>query len=197
MRSILSPLAGPRRLLAVVALLVAGTAPAAHAAALSFMADLDGASESPPVASAGTGFAQVDIDAEAHTMHILVAFSGLTGTTTAAHIHAATAMAGTGTSSVATTTPTFAGFPLGVTAGTYEVTLDMTQTSSYSPAFITNHGGTTALAEAFLFQSIVEGTAYFNIHSTFAGGGEIRGFLEPLTVPADAATWGETKALYR
>ncbi len=66
----------------------------------------------------------------------------------------------------------------------------MTQTSRCSPAFITNPGGTTALAEAFLFQSIAEGTAYFNIHSTFAVGGEIRGFLEPLTVPADPSTCG-------
>ena len=98
--------------------------------------------------AAGTGFAQVDIDDVAHTMHIVAAFSGLTGTTTAAHIHAATLVAGAGTAGVATTTPSFALFPLGVTSGTFEATLDMTQASSYNPSYVADYGGTTAGAEA-------------------------------------------------
>ena len=197
MRTILNRLSGSHRFLIVAAFIAAGTVSVAHAAVVSYAANLDGPSESPANASPGIGFAQVDIDAVAHTMHVIVSFSGLTGTTTASHIHAATTVAGASTAGVATTTPTFAGFPLGVTAGSYDVTLDMTQASSYNPSFVTAHGGTTAGAEAFLFQSIADGKAYLNIHSSTFGGGEIRGFLTPSSVPASQSTWGQTKSLYR
>jgi hypothetical protein len=30
---------------------------------------------------------------------------------------------------------------------------------------------------------MLDGMAYFNIHSSFAGGGEIRGFLQLVTAP--------------
>lgn len=190
-------LAGACRLLACAAIVAAGSASIAHAAPVAYAANLDGLSESPPNASSGLGTAQVDIDAVAHTMHVHVVFSGLSGTTTASHIHAATAVAGVSTAGVATTTPTFAGFPTGVTSGTYDVTLDMTLASSYNPSFVTANGGTTATAEAFLFASIAAGKAYLNIHTSFAAGGEIRGFLAPVSVPADQTTWGGAKALYR
>jgi hypothetical protein len=93
-------------------------------------------------------------------MRVEVTFSGLLGTTTASHIHAATATPGMGTAMVATTTPTFPGFPLGVTSGTYDQTFDMTLASSFKPAFITAHGGTVASAEAALAASLADGTAY-------------------------------------
>src|SRR5436190_22922131 len=83
----------------------------------SYFAVLDGPSESPPNISPGFGTSEVDIDTAAHTMRVRTSFTGLVGTTTASHIHAATTVAGTGTAGVATTTPTFAGFPLGVTSG--------------------------------------------------------------------------------
>jgi hypothetical protein len=78
---------------------------------------------------------------------------------------------------VATTTPTFAGFPLGVTSGTYSTTLNLTQASSYNPAFITANGGTTAGAEAALAAGFANGTTYLNIHTSAFPGGEIRAFL--------------------
>jgi hypothetical protein len=108
-----------------------------------------------------------------------VTFSGLTGTTTASHIHAPTAVAlsPTATAGVATTTPTFTDFPLGVKAGTYDHTFDMTLTSSYNPPYITANGGTAASAFVALKTAIAAGKSYLNIHSSFAGGGEIRGFL--------------------
>lgn len=108
-----------------------------------------------------------------------MSFSGLVAPDTASHIHCCTASPLTGTAIVATTTPTFAGFPTSVTAGTYDNTLDMTSASSYNPSFITAHGGTTASAEAALFAGIAAGEAYLNIHSQTFGGGEIRGFLTP------------------
>src|SRR5262245_46028282 len=167
-----------RRLLASAVIVLAGAA-SARADIRTYTAVLDGPSESPPNASPGTGTALVEVDTVLHTMHVHATFTGLIGTTTASHIHAATAVPGSGTAGVATTTPTFAGFPLGVMAGTYDNTLDLTSLSSYNPAFVTAHGGTAAGAEAFLLASLDAGTAYFNIHSTQFPGGEIRGFLVP------------------
>ncbi len=187
-----------RVLFALVLSVAVGAVSLARAAVVTYTAFLDGVSESPPNASPGVGSATVEIDAVAHTMHVMVNFSGLIGTTTASHIHGPTAIAGTGTAGVATTTPTFTNFPLGVTSGTYDWTYDMTAASSYNPSFVTANGGTTASAEAALFQAMADGKAYLNIHSSFAPGGEIRGFLTLGNPnPTSQSTWGRVKALYR
>jgi hypothetical protein len=162
-------------------------APQLSASVIVYAANLTGPGESPPNASPGTGLAFVTIDNVLNTMHVIVDFSGLLGPTTASHIHSATASAGTGTAGVATTTPTFAGFPLGVTSGHYDSILDLTLASSYNPAFVTANGGTPASAEAALLAGIAADKAYLNIHSTVVPGGEIRGFLVPVPEPA---TWG-------
>ena len=141
----------------------------------TYYATLSGPAESPPNNSAGTGKGLVTITG--NLMRVQVVFSGLTGNTTASHIHAATAVAGTGTAGVATTTPTFTGFPLGGTSGNYDHTFDMTLASSYNPAYITANGGTPASAYVALKNAIAAGKSYLNVHSTFAMGGEIRGFL--------------------
>jgi hypothetical protein len=169
---------------AVLLAVVVGTAGRAGAALLPYTATLTGPGESPPNASPGIGFTEVDYDSTAHTLRVQATFSGLLGTTTASHIHAATPTPGTGTAIVATTTPSFAGFPLGITSGTYDSgLLDLTSASSYNPAFVTANGGTTASAEAALTASIAAGTSYLNIHTTVVPGGEIRGFLTPAPVP--------------
>ena len=149
----------------------------AFSAPISYFAILDGPSEAPPNISPGTGFATVLIDLVAQTMEVDVTFSGLLGTTTASHIHCCTAVPDVGTAGVATTTPYFTGFPLGVTSGSYSHLFDMTLASSYNPAFVTAEGG-VANAEAALAAGIASGNAYLNIHSTVVPGGEIRGFLE-------------------
>jgi CHRD domain len=110
-------------------------------------------------------------------------FVDVTSGTTASHIHSPTPTPGSGTAGVATTTPTFAGFPLGVTFGHYTNTLDLTLSSSYNPAFITANGGTTAFAEAALLAGLAAGEAYLNIHTTNFPTGEIRGFLTPVPGP--------------
>src|SRR5262245_5404657 len=74
----------------------------------------------------GTGAVQVDLDDVAHTMRVQANWSGLSGTTTIAHIHAPTALPLTGTANVATQLPSFSAFPVGVTAGTFDQTLDLT-----------------------------------------------------------------------
>ena len=163
-------------------------APATSKAALvSYSVTLDGPSESPANVSPGVGNGTVVFDTVAHTMAVSFSFFGLTGTTTASHIHAATAVALTGTAGVATTTPTFAGFPLGVTAGTYNNTLDMTNASSYNPSFVTANGGTPASAEVAMQAAAAAGKSYLNIHTTTFPGGEIRGFLLPVPEPASVS----------
>lgn len=122
-------------------------------------------------------------DSVTHMLGVIVSFSDLLGTTTASPIHAATATAGTGTAGVATQLPTFTGFPLGVTSGTCSHTFDLTDLLSFNSSFITSNGGTAASAEAALAAALGDGKAYLNIHTTFAPGGEIRGFLVPVPEP--------------
>ena len=142
-----------------------------------YWASLSGPAEAPPNISPGTGKALVTIDAVANTMRVQATFSGLLAGVTASHIHAPTAVAGTGTAGVATTTPTFTGFPSGVTAGTYDRTFDMLLASSYNPAYVTANGGTPGSAWTALRAAISAGRSYLNIHSSMFPGGEIRGFL--------------------
>jgi hypothetical protein len=159
-----------------------------RATIFQYQAFLSGAAESPANASPATGFAEVDFDDSLNTLHVQVVFSGLLGTTTASHIHGPTASPGVGTAGVATTTPSFAGFPLSVTSGSYDHILDLSLASSYNPAFVTAHGGTTAGAAAALLQGLAAGEDYLNIHTTVAPGGEIRGFLT--AVPESYSTFG-------
>jgi CHRD domain len=169
----------------------------ANAVVLQYDAFLSGPSESPPNGSPGTGFAIVDYDNLAHTLVVDVSFNGLLGPTTASHIHAATAVPGTGTAGVATTTPYFAGFPIGVTSGTFSNILDLTLSSSYNdPTYITANGGTTAGAEAALAAAMAAGEAYLNIHTTVVPGGEIRGFLTLVPEPSGAALVGLGGAIF-
>lgn len=169
--------------MALLSLAVLGFVPATHAVPMVFTAFLDGPSESPPVASPGTGFAMVSLDTAIHALHVSVSFSGLIGTTTVAHIHAPTAVAGAGTVGVATYPGTFPGFPVGVTAGAYDMTFDTSLEATYTAGFLVLGGGTALGAEALLLDSLLAGTAYFNIHTTFAPGGEIRGFLAEVPEP--------------
>ena len=51
---------------------------------------MSGPDESPPNASPGIGTGTVDYNDVTHTLAVSITFSGLLGTTTASHIHAAT-----------------------------------------------------------------------------------------------------------
>ena len=149
-----------------------------------YTAVLSGPAESPPNASPGTGFAQITLNLAMHTFTVQVNFTGLTGTTTASHIHAATAVPGVGTAGVATQTPSFSGFPLGVTSGSYLNTFDMLMLGTWNPNYVTANGGTAMGAETAFVSAIQNGTAYFNIHTSTFAGGEIRGFFAPVPEPA-------------
>lgn len=165
-------------MLCAVALSLGATANA-YAHTKVYTTTLSGAAESPPNPSLGTGTAKVTMDFDLVTMRVEVSFSGLTGTTTNAHIHCCALP----TAGVATMQPTFLGFPQGVTSGSYDHTFDMTLASSYNPNFISANGGTVFGALSALDSGLDAGIAYLNIHSSFAGGGEIRGFLALQPIP--------------
>ncbi len=162
----------------------------AQADLFQYAVTLDGASESPANASLGTGIGSVNYDDAAHTLQLQVSFTNLTGTVTISHIHAPTPSPFSGIAGVATTTPSFAGFPAGDTFGSYSNTLDLTLSTSWNGSFITANGGTTAGAESALAAAMASGEAYWNIHSSVFGGGEIRGFLVAVPEPSSLALLG-------
>lgn len=164
-----------KKLLAVVALSAASCA--ASAGVIVFNAALG-----PEVARAtGSGFMQAFYDTVSHDLRIVADWSGLSGTTTVAHIHCCVAVAGAGTVGVAVTPGTLPGFPAGVQSGHYETPsdIDLDLASSFTAAFISTFGGGTVDgARNALLAGMSAGTAYFNIHTTAFPGGEIRGFLQ-------------------
>lgn len=158
---------------------------AAQSSIIVYNASLSGPNEGN--ASPGLGFATFAFDDALNTVQVDAWFSGLLAPTTVAHVHCCTAVAGTGTAGVATQVPTFTGFPAGVTSGTYSHLFDLSEASTYNPAFITANGGTVGSAEAVLLGGISAGNAYFNVHTTTFPGGEIRGFLTAVPEPSSWA----------
>ncbi|MGH9879855.1 MAG: CHRD domain-containing protein [Pyrinomonadaceae bacterium] len=155
----------------------------ARADQIALTATLTGTQEVPPNASPGIGSALVVVDTVTNLLTVNVSFSGLLSPTTASHIHCCTPPGANAI--VATAVPTFPGFPLGVTTGTYLQTFDLTLASTYNPAFIAAHGGTVAGAQAAFIAGLVTGQTYLNIHTTQFPGGEIRGqLLQAVPEPA-------------
>lgn len=185
------------RTLFAVALALA--VPFAHAVPITYTAQLSGPAEEPTNDSPGTGSATVIFDAEADSMRVTANFSGLTTPTIAAHIHCCTAEPGEGTAGVATQTPSFVGFPLGVTSGTFDQTFELDIAATWNQVFI-DAQGSVAGAEDALAQGLASGTSYFNIHSVDFPGGEIRGFLQEQQVavpePAPLALLGLVLACF-
>jgi len=134
----------------------------------------------------GTGSTTLTLDTDVNTLRVEAVWSGLSAGTTVAHLHCCTAAPGTGLAGVATTVPTFPGFPTGVTSGNYDMTFDLLAGATWNPAFIAANGGTAAGAAAALIAGLNAGTAYLNIHSSSFPGGEIRGF-PVIPEPATAA----------
>ena len=175
-------------LVLAAALLVA--APLAQATLIHFHFNLSGANEVPATPSLGTGVVDLDLDTTAQTLAGNIVFSGLTGNTTAAHIHCCLPspfLAGVNVG-VATLVPAFPGFPLGVTSGTDNFLLHLDLASSYNPAFVAAApGGLLANAEALFIAGLIAGETYLNIHTAAPNGfpgGEIRGFVavpEPMS----------------
>ena len=173
-----------KKTLILVGLVVAvlTLSPVTKADQLVFTTTLTGSQEVPPSGSPGIGSALVTLDTVTNILTVNVAFAGLVSPTTASHIHCC---AGPGAlAMVATAVPTFPGFPLGVTTGTYLMSFDLTNASTYNPAFIAANGGTVAGAQAAFITGLTNGLAYFNIHTQQFPAGEIRGQLAAIPEPA-------------
>jgi hypothetical protein len=170
--------------LALIALMMLWV-PAAHASPITFTAVLSGANENPANNSTATGLATIVLDPTAQTLTISATYSGLGSNATMAHIHCCASAPFNNTNiGVATIPPAFPGFTLGMTSGTYgPMTFDLTLPGIYNPSFVTAQGG-LAQAEAALIAGIETERTYFNIHTVNFGGGEIRGFLNPVPLPA-------------
>jgi hypothetical protein len=167
--------------LVIALLMMSGTA---HADVFHYIVNMNAASENPTNTSTGTASGTVDYDSTLHTLALHLDYSGLSGTVTATHFHAVTATSGVGSDAiaasvanvgVATTTPSLPGFTLGLSSGSYDGTLDLTSAGSWNPAFVTAQGS-IANCEAALAGALVDGKTYWNVHTTFRTGGEIRGF---------------------
>ena len=172
------------KLCALIAASVVALAAALPAAAheVQYTAALTGSAEIPGNASPGTGMALITVDFDTLMMDVQVSFAGLLGNTAASHIHCCTTTPGSGNVGVATVLPTFTGFPLGVTSGTYDHVFDMALASSYNPTFVTAKGSVSN-AFAALVAGMESGNAYLNIHTSAFPGGEIRGLLHAVPEP--------------
>lgn len=133
----------------------------------------------------GSGTGYFEFDPDANTLLIDVDFSGLSGITNVAHIHCCVTTAGSGNAGVAVTPTTLPGFPIQVQNGSYNITLDLSNAATYTAGFLSGaNPADPSGAEARLLQGILDGKAYFNIHTNLFPGGEIRGFLAPVPEPA-------------
>lgn len=170
-----------KQFFALSALMLAVTAAQAH------LTQFTGTFAPEATGATGSGTLQLEWDEDGHTLNIVASFAGLSGVTTTAHIHCCTPAANSGTAGVALATGgILPGFQLGVSSGTYTRLIDLASTNSYSAGFVTASGGTAAGAEARLMANLTSGQAYFNIHSSTFGGGEIRAFVTQVPEPG---TW--------
>ena len=147
------------------------------------------------VGATGSGFARVTFDTDLSTMRTEATWSGTSGTSTVAHIHCCTTTPGVGNAGVATQLPSFTLFPTGVTSGSYDHTFDMSVAASWNPTFVTANGGTPLTALSALIAGLQDDRAYFNIHTSTFGGGEIRARLALVPEPSSALLVGLGLAL--
>jgi hypothetical protein len=134
--------------------LLLGLTSRSQAAAATYKADLNAASEVPPNQSAGKGSAAVTYDDSTKTVTWQGTFTGLSGPATAAHIHG----------------PAEAGKNAGV----------IVAMSQNGVPFASPFQGSMKLADdkaAALASALAAGQAYVNIHTAANPGGEIRGQL--------------------
>ena len=167
--------------------LAAGSLISAEASVFLYSVSLNGASEAPTNASPAFGSGTFAYDDVARTLAINISFSGLSGTTTVAHIHGSTATPFTGTAGVA---HGLVGFTTGLQSLTYSNLVDLSSSAAYGSAFMAANGGTALNAEAGFASHMAAGKMYLNIHSTSYPGGEIRGFLTAVPEPSSLAMLG-------
>lgn len=136
-------------ILAVLAIGALMSATAASAEILHYAASLNGASETPPNTTTGTGTVKLDLDTAAKSVSWTVTYQGLTGPATAAHFHG----------------PAPVGRPAGV-----EVPVKGDLTSPIT--------GQATITDTQM-DDLRAGQWYFNIHTAAHPAGEVRGQLAP------------------
>jgi hypothetical protein len=139
--------------------------------------------------SGATGTALVTLDLDLITARVEASFSGLLGGSLGIQLHCCTAVPGSGTAMGAMADTSPAGFTPGVGSGSFDITYDLTQGATYSPAFITASGGMVVDGLNALINGSEAGTMYLSISSSAFPGGEISGFLveQVEAVPEPAA----------
>ena len=172
-----------KRLLLTSSLVLAlGLTLPANADSINYTTILNGANEVPPNATTGTGFAAFVLTDD--SLFIDVTFSGLTGPPAAGHIHCCVPIGVNAPVAVP-----FSGLP-SATSGSFTNTVDLTLASTYTAAFITASGGTTADAEAALINALNSGNTYTNLHTALFPGGEIRGQIAVTPEPVSLLLLG-------
>jgi hypothetical protein len=172
----------------VLTFLAVGTLLSANATIFNYSVIFTDAGEA-QASPGATGTGTVSYNDVTHSLTLSASFSGLLGPVTQSHIHVSpTAFSGSG--GIAVTSPSLPGFPTGITFGTYNSTMDLTLTSSFNAGYVTANGGTPASAEAAFAGHVAAGRAYWNIHTSFGPGGEIRGFLTAVPEPSTLALLG-------
>jgi hypothetical protein len=144
-----------------------------HADTITYTANLLGSNEVPPTGSPGIGFGIFTLNG--NLLSIDETFSGLLSPASAAHIHCCGPV---GVNEIVAVP--FTPFP-NTTSGHFMGTVDLTLAATYNAAFITQEGGTVALAEAGLIAALNSGNTYANIHDVNFPGGEIRGQIAQVT----------------
>jgi hypothetical protein len=134
------------------ALVLTGFGFSAKATIHPFHNSYSGAQEVPPNASTATGTVVGTYNDQTNTLSFTIIFSGLSAPTTVAHFHGPAAV-GVG----AGVTIAHAGFPVGVTAGTYSTTNVLTEAQE---------------------AQLLAGLWYSNIHTSALPGGEIRAQIQ-------------------
>ena len=146
-----------------------------YGALITYSTTLSGANVQPNATnSAGTGSVTLLLDDVSRTLNVTASFTGLTGTSTAAHIHCCTATANSGTAGVAIL---FTGFPNGVTSGSYSASFNLLDSAVYNSGFFSANNSTVLNAYIALIAGFNARTSYFNLHTTSFQGGEISGFF--------------------
>ena len=153
----------------------------AHADTI-YTATLLGSSEVPPTGSPATGFGTFTLNGNLFSVN--ESFTGLSTPASAAHIHCC---APPGVNAIVAVP--FNSFP-NTTSGTFNTTVDLSLAGTYDPAFITQEGGTVALAEAGFIAALNGGNTYANIHDPNFPGGEIRGQLGLVPEPSSLLLFG-------
>ena len=173
-----------RTLLGATALaLVAGTAPAAT---LSYTAVLTGAQENPPVATSATGTATFTVDSVTRALGLSLDVTGISlaqlldrlVAAPGGPVHLHNAPRGSNGPIVipfafdtATYADTATGFALNVSGYSFSDAVALSNSAETFDAFV---AGLNA------------GSYYVNVHTDLAPGGEVRGQLAPVPLPAGA-----------